>query len=153
MPTSFARVFPQPARSLREVAENVVASTDADYFFPFFLKEFIDHLIREARAGGAVPSEPLPISEAAFRDEPPPLANAIHRTYLAGMAEHLATLSGQPVPAWCQRDVYVLAEPVVRGGPRSRDLMIAQTPPAFARRNLYCGPALEKFVKLLGLDG
>lgn len=127
-------------RTLHDVGAMVAAGQP----YPLCMKEFIDHLIREALAAGGVRDGLVPIPPEAFRDEPPPLETPLLRAHLGGMAEHLARLSAQSPPSWCARAPYFLPEPVRFGGSLARDLVIAATPPEFRRRNLYCGRVLAK---------
>lgn len=138
--------FPFP-ETVRRVAENVLRGCD----FTSAVKEFGDSILRDlqskgARAGG----DALPIDPAAFSEEPAPLPNPVQRAYLAGLAEHLASLSAQPAPDWTSAPGAFLAEPVFLGGPRSRDRLLAEAPAAFRRRLLFCGAPLQKLRAILG---
>lgn len=126
--------------TLRKVAQ-LAASGAMPY--QAAMKEFIDGLIRVVEARG-LEGDLLPVPATAFAEEPPLLDQLILRAHLAGVAEHLAMLSGQPVPEWCGRPDTYLPEPVYSGGQASRELVVRETPSAFARRNLFCGPALGK---------
>jgi hypothetical protein len=131
--------------TLRDVGELVARSAD----YTCAMKEFIDHVIACVLAEPPAAGEPLAVPADLYWDEPPRLEDAIQRAHLAGMAEHLATLSEAPPPEWVEGAAYFLGDPVVFGGERSRQLVMDETPPAFARRNLFCGPALTKLHGLL----
>lgn len=121
--------------------------------YAYAMKEFIDWLIREVQAAGGPREGFYPVPESAFADEPPALDNPVLRAHLAGMAEHLAMLSGKVAPQWTEVKDYFLAEPFFFGGRHARDSMLVDTPSAFRRRLLFCGRVLEKFHKLLPTGG
>jgi hypothetical protein len=100
------------------------------------MKEFIDQVIRALQAQGATRDDrPLPLDRAMISDEPPLIDDPILDVHLGGMAEHLATLGGFTAPRWAEAKERFLAQHV--GGGK-------ETPEAFARRRLHCGPALKK---------
>ena len=140
------RFLPTP-KSLRDIADTVVAGGD----YTFAMKEFIDNVIRDLRSKGARRSDAtLPVGAEFFVDEPPVIEKPIHRVHLAGMAEYLANLSGQPTPAWCLRSEFFLDEPLIFGGSAAaRETSIAETPGAFSKRQLFCGRSLAKLFALL----
>lgn len=111
--------------------------------YPAAMKEFIDHLIRTVRWRDGVPIVPA----QAFADEPDDPGNSVLRAHLGGMAEHMAGLSGADAPAWCEVPGYFLDEPHFTGGEMSRPALLGTTPEAFRRRNLFCGPVLEKLTR------
>ena len=132
--------LPKPT-SVAEIARNVLVGQD----YVFAMKEFIDTLLYDLKAKGVITLDlPVPYPAAAFEVEPPYLESPRSRAHLAGMAEHLAVTSGQPVPAWVEKPIYFLAEPFYIGGKSSRDRTVAETPPAFSRRLLFCGRVLTK---------
>ena len=138
-------VCPPPA-TICQVAQNVRLGAD----YTAMLKELGDAVIRGAlaagmRAGDAV----VPISSSVYRDMPPLLEHDIHRVHLAGYAEHLAHLSGQASPVWAEAPEFFFQEPVYLGGPHSREQLLVETPAAFRRRLLFCGPPLQKLFALL----
>ena len=139
--------FIPPPESLRDVSV-LVDTHGADY--TNMVKEFIDHLIRDLTAKGARKRDSLlSINPAVFRDEPTHLPKLVQRVHLAGLAEHMANLSGQPAPAWCQRQEFFLAEPLYMCGPAARERTLAETPAAFRRRLFFCVRVLVKLFAFL----
>lgn len=130
--------FPFPT-TLHIVGRNVVEGYD----YVGSMKEFIDSLVRDLKKKGARTGDlVLPISESAFRDEPPHLKEAMFRAHLGGMAEHLARMSAQHPPSWAEKPPYFLDQPAFFGGSAARERTIAETPAAFRRRLLFCGRVL-----------
>lgn len=133
--------------TLRLLAENVLRGCD----FTSAVKEFQDSVLRDLQAKGARAGDAsLPVDAAAYAEEPPALPDPVQRAYLAGLAEHLASLSAQPAPEWASDPATFLAEPVFLGGPRSRDRLLAEAPSAFRRRLLFCDAPLRKLHAVLG---
>ncbi|MTH94991.1 hypothetical protein [Roseibium sp. RKSG952] len=129
-------------RSLAEIALNVRGDTPYNHA----MKEFIDHLSvvcpPSTREEGTV-AVPL----GAFSEEPVRLERKPHNAHLAGMAEFLAHLADVQPPEWCFKNRFFLKEPfVVAPGRRSGEMIMAATPGAFKRRNLFCGAVLRDFV-------
>jgi len=140
-----ATFLPTP-RSLRDVAETTAAGGD----YTFAMKEFIDNVIRDLRSKGCRKGDAiLPVNVAMYLDEPVVLDKPIQRVHLAGMAEYLANLSGQPAPEWCLRPEFSLDEPLFFGGAKARDTAISETPAAFRKRQLFTGRSLSKLFALL----
>lgn len=114
--------------------------------YPAAMKELIDHLIRMVQWRGGVPILPI----QTFADEPIDPGNPVLRAHLGGMAEHIAGLSGHAVPVWCLECRYFLDAPHFVGGKRAHPFLLETTPAAFSRRNLFCGPVLEKLARMPG---
>lgn len=139
--------FLSPPESLRDISV-MVGTHGADY--TNMVKEFIDHLIRDLKAKGARKCDVvLPIDASVFVDEPVHLPKLVQRVHLAGLAEHMANLSGQRAPAWCLRQEFFLAEPLYMGGPAALKRTLVETPAAFRRRLFFCGRALVKLFAFL----
>lgn len=130
-------------KSLAEVALDVSEGQD----YASAVKEFIDEIISSA----AAPTDPYgfyQIPSSHYEDEPDGISDPILRVHLAGLAENLATISGQQPPDWSEKEAYFLREPVYVGGRRSRGHLTSDTPAAFRRRLLFCGPSLSKLFKI-----
>jgi hypothetical protein len=133
-------LFLPPPRTLRAVGLYVA---DGAAPYPSMMKEFVDGLIRDLQDRGALASDrPLPVDPVMIADEPPVLNELVFNVHLAAMAEYLAELGGIVPPVWAAAPDRFLAAPMGRG--------VSDTPDAFARRGLYCGPALKKMWSLLG---
>ncbi|EKV26849.1 hypothetical protein C882_2072 [Caenispirillum salinarum AK4] len=131
-----AEGIPARPRSLADVAARAIHTGD----YTSAMKEFIDTLIAEAPV----------LPESAYATRPPLPESAVLRAHLGGMAEHLAALAGRAAPDWCREPVFFLDAPHVMAGAHADAIMRAQTPPAFARRNLFCGPVLLKLEAVTG---
>lgn len=135
--------FAKRPKSICEVSAEVAEGRN----YASAVKEFIDEIIAAAKPpinayGFYV------ISDTHFTAEPLNLDDPIQRAHLAGLAENLAILSGQEPPEWTTKEAYFLKEPVYAGGKRSQSHLLADTPSAFRRRLLFCGPSLSKLFKL-----
>jgi hypothetical protein len=134
-------------QTLRDVGVRVT-SFGADYTAT--LGRFIDVLIADLEAKDAtLPCATLPISADFFKDKLPPMDNELHRVHLAGMAEHLAHLSGQRPPPWCETETYFLGQPLFLGAREAWGQLKKTTPSAFRRRMLFCGETLTKVTERL----
>jgi hypothetical protein len=110
------------------------------------MKEFTDWLCRNAAAPDT-PHGCYGIDPSCYADEPLWLEDASERAHIAGMAEFLSSLACLPPPQWSEGPGYFLEVPAFAGGRRSRDHLLAETPAAFRRRLLFCGPVLQRFFK------
>ena len=126
----------------RSLAEVGAATTDTG--FVDAMKEFIDVVIAHARSQDYRLEGPLPLPQGAIDEPPRHRLNRTTHAYLCAMAEHLAGLAGIVPPAWSLDPEGFLDHPVFQGGPRSRDSMLKDTPPAFRRRLVFFGPVLLK---------
>ena len=69
--------------------------------------------------------------------EPPPKLSPLHRAYLAAMVEHSASLKCAPVPRWAV-ETPALERPYFASQLLALRLhLLASSPPAFRRRNLF----------------
>ena len=73
------------------------------------------------------------------KDEPPLTGIAFVDAWLAGAAEHEASLIDQPVPDWTKSPCRFLDEPFLPSGKNSQMIALAETPFAFRRRLLFTG--------------
>jgi len=137
-------------KSLKEVGERVTLHGEG---YQSAMKEFIDYLIRDLKMKGARTGNLVyPIEVSAYEEEPPEVPRELHRVHLAGMCEHLANLSARQPPDWCLRQEFFLQEPVFIGGPAGMKTKLVETPAAFRKRLLFCGPALEKLWVILDAE-
>jgi hypothetical protein len=73
----------------------------------------------------------------ALAVSPPPKLSALHRAYVAAMVEHAAWRKRAPVPQWAL-ETPALPEPYFASQLlRLRLHLLACSPPAFRRRNLF----------------
>lgn len=132
----------QRPRSLADIAVSVRGDTPYNHA----MKEFIDHLSVVCPASECE-GDPIAVPLDAFSDEPLELDLNPFNAHLAGMAEFLAHLADVAPPHWCLKERFFLKEPVVVApGRRSGEMVMATTPGAFKRRNLFCGAVLRDFV-------
>jgi len=127
------------AGSLVEVSRRVLEGRE---YVPT-MKEFIDEVVLAARRGGI--SDP----SAFVGDEPHPLPEAVDRAHIAGIAEYLSQILAARPPAWVEKDDYFLPQAVYTCGSAARAIYMIETPSAFRRRNLFCGPAAERLTRVL----
>lgn len=129
-------------RTLLEVSR--LAASGAGYAAA--MKEFVDWLCTAAESPSS-PSGTYRIDPSCYADEPEWLEDGSERAHIGGMAEYLAGLAGLPPPGWSSKDVYYLDAPAFAGGRRAQGWLLAETPAAFRRRLLFCGPALARFFR------
>ena len=79
-----------------------------------------------------------------FEAEPPLTGKLELDAWLAAIAEYEAAAIGQACPSWANSPGRFLSEPVHFGGPRSRAILIEETPVAWSRRGLFPGPTWIK---------
>lgn len=79
-----------------------------------------------------------------FEAEPPLTGQPDMDAWLAAIAEYEAAAYGQACPSWANSPSRFLTEPVHFGGPRSRAILIEETPAAWSRRGLFPGPTWIK---------
>lgn len=123
-----------PRRSLAKVAECIAALGErAPTEFVLYTKEFVDELCHPD-------NDPPQRKAMMIVEKPRALAIPWMNAMLAAMAEMIAERAGIPVPDWANEPERFLPEPLVFGySPQSQAMAIELTPPAFARRNLFCG--------------
>jgi hypothetical protein len=74
---------------------------------------------------------------SALAEPPPPKLSLLHRAYLAAMVEHSASLKRAPVPRWAL-ETPALERPYFASQLLALRLhLLAASPPAFRRRNLF----------------
>jgi len=74
---------------------------------------------------------------ASVAEPPPDRLSAFHRNYLAAMVEHVSAARGARPPSWC-RDIAPLERPAFGSELLSLRLhLLAHSPPAFRRRNIF----------------
>jgi hypothetical protein len=133
--------FTKRPRSLREVSLEALAGRN----YASSMKEFLDEVILVAEAPDTRYGF-YQIPRTYIEDAPAHLDNKMQMVHLAGSAENLALLAGLQPPEWTEEDIYFLKEPIFFGGPHSREHIITETPSAFRRRLLFCGPSLNKLI-------
>jgi hypothetical protein len=111
--------------TLCDLANRVLHGADATSM----IKEFVDQvsLMSDIERFDAITDAPRPL--IAWLD-----------VYLAGLAESIARGLDQAPPAWTERPERFLNEPVIFGGRHSKAANMIETPAAFRRRLLFCGP-------------
>ena len=72
--------------------------------------------------------------------------NRRYAAFFASMVEHLCYHNGIGIPRWTQSNIFFLGDPwFTRDTWRLRAWQLVATPPAFKRRNVFCGDnALER---------
>jgi hypothetical protein len=131
--------------TLADVGRTVASGGD----YTAAMKEFIDSMACGLRDRGARAGIPLPLNPQMYETEPTDPGDPLLRAHLGAMAEHLAGLALLPPPGWSGKPEYFLRIPVFFGGRHSKEDMLAETPSAFRRRLLFCGPVLSRIEKLL----
>ncbi len=69
-----------------------------------------------------------------------------YAAFFAAMVEHVCYHTGIEIPSWTHHEIFFLSEPwFTRNSWRLRAWQLVTTPPAFKRRNIFCGDnALER---------
>jgi hypothetical protein len=113
--------------AIAETGERIFRGTDAQHA----IKEHIDVFNR--------------MHQADLFDQAPALTgNAALDAYLAGLAEHEASILGVDPPAWTEDPIRFLRRPFFRGGPGMRTVALVETPTAFRRRNVFSGQTFAR---------
>jgi len=131
--------------SLLEVSRRVLEGGD----YASCMKEFIDEMTLAAEVEDRDGDTVLVLPATFIDEEPLRLPDPVERAHVAGMAEYVAQLTCLPPPSWAENDDYFLPEPAFMGGPRSHEILRAETPSPFRRRNLFCGRTAERLIRLL----
>jgi len=131
--------FPPRPQSLKEISLQVAEGRQ----YNSAVKEFIDEVIAAADRPRS-PDGLYALPESFYADEPIELPSPIHMAHLGGLSEQLAVLCGKQPPAWSEKKEFFLKTPVFLGGEAFRPRAVEETPSAFRRRLLFCGPTLQK---------
>jgi len=133
-------------QSLLEVSRRVLEGGD----YASCMKELIDEMTLAAEVEDREGDNVLVLSASFIEEEPLRLTDPVDRAHMAGMAEYVSQLACVPPPSWVEDDDYFLPEAAFMGGPRSHDILRAETPSPFRRRNLFCGRVAERLIRILG---
>jgi hypothetical protein len=127
-------IRPFPIQSLADISAAVLR--EGEDSFSVASKTFVDAICHPENADPSVQA-------AMIEQEPAITGRPRIDIHLAAAAEDIALRNGLEIPAWALKSTRFAAQPILFGSsPMLQEINLVQTPSAWRRRNLFCGPVV-----------